>query len=206
MEGKEMKNPPEFYGKEYLENRFGSSGKFQRIEDNGCYWQAAKFIKELLDKTGIEKPKTLDVGCGLGYIVRHLRNAGIVDAVGCEYGRWTQENAVVSGILWADLTEGLPYEDESFDFVSCLGVLSQFGERYAPRALAELRRVTRFILWTNIQLEMNHLQSYHKNIKPVSYWEELFKEAGFLFNEEADEFLKKTYPGVPEQFNRLWFK
>jgi SAM-dependent methyltransferase len=194
------KNPPEFYGKDYLDIEIGGAGGAKRKEDNGAYYQAGVFMKRFLDHAGIETPRTLDVGCGLGYVVRHLRNQG-VDAHGCEYGRWPQENAVVEGILWADLTDFLPYEPESFDLVSCLGVLSQFPQRFALKALKELMRVSRGFVWVNIQCEKHELQAHHKNIKEKEFWFSLFKTAGLEIVEE--EFLLSHYHRVPERLNRI---
>ena len=194
------KNPSSFYGKEYLDIEIGGAGGAKRKEDNGAYYQAGVFMKRFLDYVGIENPRTLDVGCGLGYVVRHLRNQG-VEAHGCEFGDWTQKNAVVEGILWADLTDFLPYEDASFDLVSCLGVLSQFPQKFALRAVNELKRVSRGFLWVNIQCEKNKLQEHHRNIKEKDFWFALFETVGLEIVEE--EFLLSYYDRVPGRFNRI---
>ena len=157
-------------------------------------------MKAFLDHVGIKNPRTLDVGCGLGYVVRHLRNQG-VDAHGCEYGRWTQEHAVIPGILWADLTEYLPYETAQFDLVSCLGVLSQFPERFAVRAVSELRRVSRGYIWVNIQCEPHELQKHHRGIRPKGDWFSLFEYMGLEIVE--DDFLLKHYDRSPVRLNRM---
>lgn len=193
-----MKNPPEFYEEAYLKHQIGGAGGAERIQDNGAYYQAARFIKDFCDHVGLGFVRSLDVGCGLGYVVRHLRNLGI-EGHGCEYGKWTQEHNVVSGVLWADLTEYLPYETAYFDFVSCLGVLSQFPERYAVRAVEELRRVTKKYVWVNIQTEWRELQAHHRNIRPKGDWLYLFEYVGFQVVET--DFLRSYYPEIGEQLS-----
>ena len=195
-----MKNSPEFYGQEYLEGVIGGSGGKKRKEDNGAYYQSGVFIKRFLVDHGIEKPKTLDVGCGLGYVVRHLRNQG-VDAHGCEYGTWTVENAVIPGIIWADLTEGLPYEADSFDLVSCLGVLSQFPAEFAVKAVEELKRVSRRFIFVNIQCMKYELQKHHRNIKPPAYWERILESLDLKTFD--DEYLRATYAPYKMRMTRI---
>ena len=195
-----MKNSPEFYGEDYLNIEIGGAGGAKRNEDNGAYYQAAVFVREFLDFKEYQAPRTLDVGCGLGFVVRHLRNLN-VDAHGVEYGFWTVDHAVVPGILWADLTIRLPFPSESFDLVSCCGVLSQFPEEFSEGALRELARVSRRFVWVNIQCEEHELQRHHRNIKPKEFWFDLFEKTGLRIVEE--EFLLANYYRVPSRCCRI---
>ena len=92
--------------------------------------------------------RILDLGCGAGPVISELRARGR-DCVGLDYSfemlghardRIEARNAPRTGLLQAD-SRKLPFADESFDAVVCLGVIS-YVEDYRP-VLSELHRVLR---------------------------------------------------------------
>lgn len=171
----EDKHSPEFYGEDYLKRQFGGSGAAHRWENNGVYYENARFVARFLQQWGGDS--ALAVGCCRGWQVHHMRNLGL-RADGCEYGKAGVEHSVC-GAKWCDLTDRLPYEDASYDLVECVGVLSQFPERFALHALKELHRVSKRWLWTNILVHERPEQWYHKNVKTSSWWYQQFAKAGW---------------------------
>jgi SAM-dependent methyltransferase len=213
------KNPSSFYGTEYLNRSLKWAGGKTRWEDNGAFYNAALFAKAFLAGEGITRATTLDVGCGRGWVVRHLREMGH-DSHGCEYGSDAVQYSVCKAVF-GDLTEKLPFADSRFDFVSCLGVLSHLPEQNAQNAVSELARVTKHWLWTNI-LAMNmggHRipkvtdrfpgaaeQSHHLNVIGREWWYPLFRHAGLV--ELPCPLLEETFEMKkdPAQWQAIWVK
>src|SRR3990167_5221337 len=136
-----MKNPSSLYGVSYLHRPLAGdeSGKATRWEDNGIYFSTALAVSKIIEKFNIGR-RFLDAGCGRGYVVRHLINKGF-DAHGFEYGKETVENAVIKQVVYGDLTEKLPFSDNTFDFILCHGVLSHLTPEYIENGISELKRI-----------------------------------------------------------------
>lgn len=99
------------------------------------------------------KGKTaLDAGCGnIGAMIRKLHSLGVAQIIGCDIGEgWIGPLSANLADLECrvDLLHGdvlaLPFEDESFDFVSVNGVLVQLETMdHVRRGFAEGARVTK---------------------------------------------------------------
>jgi SAM-dependent methyltransferase len=94
-----------------------------------------------------------------------------------------------SAKLHEGVAESLPFEDGSFDLVSCLGSLEHFLDQ--PRALQEMRRVARpggriLVLVPNAGFLTRRLGLYggtgqkaiRETVRPLAEWEDMFREAG----------------------------
>lgn len=199
------KNLPEHYDEAYWMRPMQGENAF-RGQDNGNFQNCAVTAKELLEREipNPDKPyHVVEVGCGIGFTIRHLRNLG-VSAEGIEYGTWSVEHSVC-GVKWGDITETLPAEDASADLVICVGVLSHIPEELIVKALGELRRISRKLLWTNIQLYWHPDQSHHKTFFQPTWWRRRFSEAGW--NERADlwPFLQEHGYGLASvQWPAVW--
>lgn len=96
--------------------------------------------------------RTLDVGCALGFVVEALRELGI-DAEGMDVSEFAIANAnkgAKGHVRVGSLLDRLPCDDASFDLVSAFETLEHLEPDTVPRALAELRRITRRFLVATI--------------------------------------------------------
>ena len=87
--------------------------------------------------------RVLDVACGGGYLLMEAERAGL-EAHGIDIAQAALDRAKTfapkSTLVRGD-AEALPYDDASFDIVTCLGSLEHFLD--PPKALEEMRRVLR---------------------------------------------------------------
>lgn len=176
------KNPSEFYDLDYLKTPIRWAGGATRYEDNGSFYQAARFIDSFLAEQRAVNPSIVDVGCGRGFVVSHLNSMGR-QATGCEYGTAALAHSVCAAVF-GDLTERLPYNDATFDFIACTGVLSHLPADKVPHGLQELSRIGRRWLWTNILVveqgeSPEAEQAHHRNIISRRWWRERFQLAGW---------------------------
>jgi SAM-dependent methyltransferase len=205
------KNPRKTYGIEYLRSIMAGTGGGTRWENNAAFKNAASFTANLMTRVGARK--MLDVGCGRGWVVFNLRQLGF-DAQGCEYGNEAIDYSKC-GAQKCDLTvpRGLPYEDESFDHVNCVGVLSHLPAEDAPCALKEMYRVNRGTLWTNILVlrqdgSLNPSAEHHLNQTTSEWWENLFASEGWknITNQYSDLYRAHGFGSTPQQMGRIWRK
>jgi SAM-dependent methyltransferase len=85
--------------------------------------------------------KVLDVACGGGYLLMEAERLGL-EAHGIDIAQAAIDRArtfAPRSVLVRGDAEALPYEDGSFDVVTCLGSLEHFLD--PPKALEEMRRV-----------------------------------------------------------------
>lgn len=115
--------------------------------------------KAMLDRYVVGK-RVLDAGCGGGGYVRYLSQCGY-DAVGVDNQDQflaLAEQAPCGGeFVHADLTEGLPFDDKSFDTTICFDVLEHVDDE---RVIRELARVTRHRLIITVPHDAGWLVDY----------------------------------------------
>lgn len=118
----------------------------------------------------------LDVGCGRAEVVRKAREMGI-EAVGCEIvPDLCDGEIVVHGCL-----DGLPFDDQSFDYVTCYDVVEHLPTEDVDKAISELLRVTRKVLLVTTTDGRSEIDGYelHLTRKPFEWWDEKFRQPGF---------------------------
>jgi SAM-dependent methyltransferase len=94
-----------------------------------------------------EMEAILDFGCGSGRVARHWVGLQGLQLHGCDYNvelvRWCAANLSFLQVARNELDPPAPYEDESFDLVYALSVLSHLGEPLQEHWVAEYRRLLR---------------------------------------------------------------
>ena len=122
----------------------------------------------------------LDVGCGMGFLVRWLLNEGVdaygvdvsataIDGLRAAHGERFQTGSILE----------LPYEDDAFDTVVCTDVLEHLAEADVAVALAELLRVTRRGAFLSIATIPDRDRTWHLTVRDRDWWEQQLFAAGF---------------------------
>jgi SAM-dependent methyltransferase len=137
--------------------------------------------------------RLLDVSCGTGSLLAAAAARGI-DAVGIDLSdeavklarRASPRSEVTVGA-----GEALPFDDASFDFVSCLGSLEHFLDM--GRGLEEMKRVVKpsgrfcimvpnqdFIGWKLLGHQGTAQQDINEHLLPLAAWRRLFERHGLV--------------------------
>ncbi|MGZ7118953.1 MAG: class I SAM-dependent methyltransferase [Methanobacterium sp.] len=124
-----------------------------KIPDQEKYWDEVAERKEFPTPFHIEEfkkhvskeNKILDLGCGYGRILNELYNHGFDDLTGVDYS----EGMINRGLrIYPNLNlkkndgENLPFQDDEFDVVLLIGVLtSNYKDSEQEKMIAEILRV-----------------------------------------------------------------
>jgi 2-polyprenyl-3-methyl-5-hydroxy-6-metoxy-1,4-benzoquinol methylase len=135
--------------------------------------------------------RTLDVGCGMGMWLRAVSDRGATVA-GIDLSRVAVEicrKALPAAEVHCAPAEELPFADQQFDFVSCLGALEHFIN--PKMALAEMVRVAKpsakfLLLVPNADFLPARLRIYpgtnqagiREEPRSLQEWQQLFESAG----------------------------
>ena len=131
----------------------------------------------------------LDIGCAKGFLVKALLASG-VDAQGCDISKWAIENCeseVKGRLKIADIRDGLPYPDNSFDAVCSLNTLEHIELEYLDFIAKEMARVAKRWLYIEVPVNLHWNKSMpdylpdindlsHRTHIPAAHWEALFSK------------------------------
>jgi SAM-dependent methyltransferase len=122
----------------------------------------------------------LDVGCGMGLLVRTLAARGM-DAHGVDpAARPVEEgNRQLAGHFHSGSILALPFPDNSFDTVSSMDCLEHIAEADVPAALRELHRVARRFAFIQLATKPDRDGRWHLCVHDRTWWEAQFFSAGF---------------------------
>jgi len=113
------------------------------LENGRPNWHFSAYLNILQIRRSDIGKAIADIGCGTCHLLSHANKRGLK----CS-GIDISEKAIVHAKrrfpffdLHVGKAEVLPWEDEQFDFVTCLGALEHFLDQH--RALGEMRRVSK---------------------------------------------------------------
>jgi SAM-dependent methyltransferase len=136
---------------------------------------------------------TLDFGCGNGFAVRKMREAGY-DWYGLEYSEAAYEQYLDPSCFF--LGDTRQFADSQFDMAYSTEVLEHIPAELVGDIIADLCRVTRRYIFLTISLRpSSDNNKYHCTLRPRVWWEQQFTNCGF----EVDR-------PVVERFQRLSLK
>ncbi len=114
----------------------------KRFAEFGVFQTTKKYNQLMAEYLGLKKDKTkklLDVGCGGGFFLKETEK--FVSCVGIDFSEealnQAKKNCESKLVLGSALN--LPFKNNSFDFIACLGSLEHFIDM--EKALNEMNRV-----------------------------------------------------------------
>ena len=123
-------------------------------------------IEYLVKSIDPEAKNLLDVGCGRGFLLNYIAEHTSLKTTGCDL----YDN--VKTLKHSDYRKGtiykLPFEDKSFDVVTCSHTIERLRE--LPAAIEELKRVARkqLIIVTPCQRYYFYTMDLHLNFYPIA--------------------------------------
>lgn len=115
---------------------------FDRLRDA---IEPAPFAESFYEFGSKRDKKVLDVGCGNGWVLAHYARCGAnvtgvdITEAGVELCRTRFRNENLKGDFVVANAEHLPFQDNTFDVVSCMGVVHHTSN--PAKVVSELRRV-----------------------------------------------------------------
>lgn len=170
---------PHPYNREYYESCLGPV-PYSRYE--GKWLQFFGLVADHIVRQ-IGPKRVLDAGCAKGFLVEALRDRG-VEAYGIDLSDFAISEArrdIRRYCRVASLVDPIP---ERFDLIVCIEVLEHIPEETARKVIANLCRSADDILFSSTPDDFTEVT--HVNVRPRSYWNELFAEHGFDLDVEFD--------------------
>jgi len=164
--------------------------------------QAAASMKAAIKFMTMFHPENaLDVGCAKGFLCKSLLELGI-DAHGCDISEYAVSNCepeVKGRLTIADIRDGLPYLDNSFDLVCAEATLEHIEMEFLPYVASEIARVSRNHIFIEVPISPDDKNTpygdpSHRTYKSISYWISLFYNQGLLCDVSRSRLDYDAYP------------
>lgn len=155
-------------------------GYWQRPDRAGesSFDDPAPLARQILATCG--PGRILDVGCGMGALVRELLKQG-ADAYGVDVSTIAaaQCNRFTPGRFQSGSVLALPFPDESFDTLVSTDCLEHLAPEDIPLALHEMHRVCKRNLFLCVATGPDRDGHWHLTIEKRDWWEKTAFAAGF---------------------------
>lgn len=131
-------------------------------------------IREMLTNIPNGATSLLDVGCGRGYFLNRVREVHpSLRLVGCDL----VDKLAYEGLeLISGNIENLPFEDNSFDVVTCSHTLEHILT--PEKAIAELKRVARHVLFVTVPCQRYYFYTLDEHVNFYPEKEPLMAQLG----------------------------
>jgi len=175
------------FGYDYFDNN-------HIIEGYGGYKYDGRYeasVKKIIKHYGLKKgDRILEIGCAKGYILIEFQKLGF-NVIGLDYSKYAVNNChpdLKDSIFYHDVSEGINYPDNYFDFVLSKDVIPHFEDKKLKYVFKEMFRVLKNQnMFHDIQCGRNKLEleymkkwdSTHKIIWTVKQWLSFFKEISY---------------------------
>lgn len=168
----------------------GDSG---RSQDDGNKFEAARALKVMFGGQG---NSFVDLGCGIGFIVRHLRNSG-EEAFGYDISEHAIQNSVQPEYCTRQDVRYLP--KKKYDVCYCERVLEYLKPEEIIPVLKAIWKITKkffslAIIWTEHEFEQ-HGAPGRRTMKSKEWWEEQFNKAGLVIDWPLTRLLRDSRRG-----------
>lgn len=120
---------------------------------------------------------TMDVGCAKGFLVEHLRDAG-VEAFGVDVSPYAISQVRDDIRQYCRVANGTESLSGQFDLITSIEVAEHMPEPDARAMIVEICRHTDQIIFSSTDSDFD--EPTHINIHPAAYWIELFQQQGFF--------------------------
>lgn len=180
-DGDQIEQIRRFYDEEY----------YQALTSKMLPWHSRRAARQL---GAVKGQAVLDVACGLGEWLDFFHSRGAVRVSGIDLSARAIEGCrqrIPSGDFHVGAAETLPFNDASFDVVTCMGSLEHFVDKAA--ALGEMLRVAkpgaRFVLLVpNAGFLTRRLGLYggtqqariKEDVQSLDAWRQLFESNGLV--------------------------
>jgi len=201
---KHLRTEDKNYAKAYWDTYDSGKG----YGDSVLWEDIAHIIKEMWGynpETGEDISQSVDImdlGCAMGYLVRHLRRRGF-ETFGLDISKYAvgmsdvdvKKYVHVWDMSWVD---GPYYGWDRFHLVVCLETLEHIKENLTMRCLNNINRMMlvggQGLL--AICVEENpgwESDPTHVNVKPRAWWVPRLKEAGLHIVDEGEEYIRSHH-------------
>lgn len=166
----------------YVGKKGGHKIKYTESFLGAIFHNIKDFIRAAIIKVYLNPKNCLDVGCGIGRLVKWLRFFGI-DAYGIDFSQYAKsmaEPSIKKFIKLGNVVE-IPYPDKNFDLVISFDLLQHVDRAKLKKSIQETIRVSRkYILHKiytreNLWFKITHRHDF-SNVSLFSkrYWDSLF--------------------------------
>jgi len=188
----------------------------QYFQQHGCSaYRRKEAYRPFLEFLSItEEDSILDIGCGTGHLLKLAEERG-ANAFGFDISEESVKlcREYVDGEVHQASAEEMPFEDDTFDYVTCIGVLEHSP---SPAVfLEETRRVAKnsaemlfivpnkqFFLWM-IKDEGTEQQDAFEQLRTFTEWWNLFEDNGMVVKEVVRDPWHKKFEGGKQALARV---
>lgn len=171
-----MKDSP--FNREYFKY-YGGLGPF----DKEKFYAFNDSVAEEIVKR-IAPKKTLDAGCGKGFLVEAMRKRG-VEAYGMDISAYAIAEVAADVRQFCSVSSLTEPMEEHYDLITCIEVLEHLPEEDAIKAVKKFCLHSKTVLFSSMANYL-HPDDTHINLHPREYWIELFRRNGFDLDSSFD--------------------